>query len=134
MIREAILKTSELSCLSQVASYLGGTGLQGPGKQIGFKGRGAGPFGILVHVAWHHLMSWGFTSMLWCYGSSVASLGGPRSGLICAQQDHRGMAISTQISKDRASQQLSICDPSLGSLDGGAQAEKTPWGQGHPQM
>lgn len=95
VIREAVLKTSELSCLSQVAGYLGGKGLQGPGRQIGFKGRGAGTFGILVHVAWHYLMSWGFTSMLWCYGSSVASLGGPWSGLVCAQQSHRGMAIST---------------------------------------
>ena len=95
MIWEAILKTSELSSLSQVVGYLVEKGLQGPGRHTGFKGRGSGTFGILVHVASHHRMSPGFNSMLWCYGSSVASLGGPWSGLVCAQQSHRGMAIST---------------------------------------
>ena len=95
MIREAILNTSELLCLSQVGSYLGGTGLQGPVRQIGFKGRGAGPFGIWC--MWPGTTLY-LGALLPCFGAMVPqlpSLGGPWSGLICAQQDHRGMAIST---------------------------------------
>lgn len=72
MIWEAILKTSELSSLSQVAGYLVGKGLEGPGRHTGFKGRGSGTFRILVHVWPGTTLCLG--ALLPCFGAMVPQL------------------------------------------------------------
>ena len=99
-----------------------------------FQRKGCWPLWDLVHVAWHHLISWGFTSMLWCSGSSVAKSGWALEWLDLCPAGPQGHGYLYLDFKGQGLPAVIDLGPQPWKSGWRSPGRETPWGQGHPKM